>query len=377
MIYHILSEAEPFSEHHGGALSRWAANVLRSDQNCTIVCPWADDTWQFAPQRIWSMPGLRRYQRWSKTIRYRFAIGMRLGLLRSVFTPLLEKIKSDDVVYIHNRPEFALALSPALRNKGTRIVLHLQNSHLMGIPARYQSSLDADALIFCSNFLKTEARQYAEKIEIAAVIPNGADENCFFPSPDDAAQTDHEPIVLFVGRLVPEKGIHVLIEAFRLLLKRGVKVSTRIVGSTGFGHNQSSDYVDGMKKSLPSNVQFVEYASGEKLANEFRQATIFCCPSIWNEPFGMVNVEAMATRLPVVATAVGGIPEIFRQGGGILVRPDSAEELAEAIELLVKSPARRRELADQGYQIYRSHYRWQEIRTQYLDLVRQVLPIAA
>jgi spore coat protein SA len=377
MIYHILSEAEPFSEHHGGALSRWAANVLRSDQNCTIVCPWADDTWQFAPRRIWSLPGLRRYQGWSKTIRYRFAIGMRLSVLRSVFTPLLEEIKSDDVVYIHNRPEFALALSPALREKRARIVLHLQNSHLMGVPARYRPSLDVDALIFCSNFLKTEARQYAEKVETAVVIPNGADENCFFPPQGETSQYDREPVVLFVGRLVPEKGIHVLIEASRLLMKRGTKVSTRIVGSTGFGHNQSSDYVDGMKKGLPSNVQFAEYASGEKLAEEFRQATIFCCPSIWNEPFGMVNVEAMATRLPVVATAVGGIPEIFREGGGILVRPNSPEELAEAIEMLAKNPARRNELAEQGYEIYRSRYRWPEIRAQYLDLVRQVLPIAA
>ena len=377
MIYHILSEVEPFSEHHGGALSRWAANVLRSDQNCTIVCPWADDTWQFAPQRIWSLPGLRRYQGWSKTVRYRFATGMRLSLLRSVFAPLLEKIKTEDVVYIHNRPEFGLALSPALRDKGVHIVLHLQNSHLTGIPARYQSLLDVDALIFCSDFLKMEARQYAERVETAVVIPNGADENRFFPSQGEAAQPDRSPVVLFVGRLVPEKGIHVLIEASRLLLKRGTKVSARIVGSTGFGHNRSSDYVDGLKKNLPSNVQFAEYASGEKLADEFRRATIFCCPSIWNEPFGMVNVEAMATRLPVVATAVGGIPEIFRQGGGILVRPDSPEELADAIELLVKDPARREELAEQGYQTYRSRYRWQEIRAQYLDLVRQVLPIAA
>lgn len=377
MIYHVLSEAEPFSEHHGGALSRWTANVLRSDQNCTIVCPWADDTWQFAPQRVWCLPGLRRYQGWSKTIRYRFAIGMRLSLLRSVFAPLLEKIKADDVVYIHNRPELALALSPAIRDRGARIALHLQNSHLMGIPERYRPSLDVDALIFCSNFLRTEARQYADKVETAVVIPNGADENCFFPSLDGTARADREPVVLFVGRLVPEKGIHVLIEAFRLLMKRGTKVSARIVGSTGFGHNKSSDYVDGMKKDLPSNVHFAEYASGEKLAEEFRQATIFCCPSIWNEPFGMVNVEAMATRLPVVATAVGGIPEIFSEGGGILVRPGSAEDLAEAIETLVKNPARREELAEQGYQVYRSRYRWQQIRAEYLELVRQVLPIAA
>lgn len=377
MIYHILSEVEPFSEHHGGALSRWVANVLRGDDNSTIICPWADDTWGFSSKQIWSLPGLRQYLWWSKTIRYRFAIGMRLRLLRSVFAPLLRKLQYGDVVYIHNRPEFALALSPMLRQKGIQIVLHLQNSHLLGVPAGYQSSLDVDALIFCSAFLKAEASRYLAQAGTAVVIPNGADENCFFPPQGEASLRKGDPVVLFVGRLVPEKGIHIFADAFRLLKKRGVKVSGRIVGSTGFGHNKSSEYVDGIKRELPSNLHFADYASGNQLAEEFRRATVFCCPSVWNEPFGMVNVEAMATHLPVVATAVGGIPEIFQQGGGILVRPGSSAELAEAIEMLVNNPAKREELADQGYQTFRSRYRWQQIRAQYLDLVRQVLPIAA
>jgi spore coat protein SA len=93
---------------------------------------------------------------------------------------------------------------------------------------------------------------------------------------------------------------------------------------------------------------------------------------VGKEPFGMVNVEAMATRLPVVATAVGGIPEIFSDGGGTLVQPGSAGEIADAIESLLKNTAKRQELADRGYEVYRARFRWPQIRSEYLKLVRQV-----
>ena len=137
MIYHVLPEAEPFSEHVGGALSRWAANVLREDENCTIICPWADTTWGFPRPRVWSLPGLRSYRWWKRILRTRSRSksggfiapfdpdALRLRLLRSIFAPLFKIRRRGDTVYIHNRPEFALALSPACRRAGVHIVLHL------------------------------------------------------------------------------------------------------------------------------------------------------------------------------------------------------------------------------------------------------------
>ena len=377
VIYHLLSEAEPFSEYHGGALSRWAANVLREDENSTIVCPWADATWGFPPQRVWSLSGLRNYAHSSRILRPQFAIALRLTVLRSVFVPLIEKLKNGDTVYIHNRPEFALAISSMCRRKGARIVLHLQNSHLLTVPARYLTSLDVDAMVFCSSFLKKEALRYVESVDTAVIIPNGADEKCFFPAHTTVADGTPRPAILFVGRLVPEKGIHIFVDALRLLMEKGIGASGKIIGSTGFGHNRSSEYVERIKRNLPSNVRFGEYVSGNALAEEFRRAAIFCCPSVFNEPFGMVNVEAMATRIPVVASAVGGIPEVFQRGGGILVPPGSPAELADALELLLNDPEKRQELSEQGYESYKLQFRWQHIRQQYRDLVRQVMPIAA
>ena len=64
--YHLLTEAEPFSEFHGGAISRWAGNVLRDTSNSVVVCPSADDTWKFPPKSILLLPALERYRRWRR-----------------------------------------------------------------------------------------------------------------------------------------------------------------------------------------------------------------------------------------------------------------------------------------------------------------------
>jgi spore coat protein SA len=376
MIYHLLSESEPFSEHHGGGVSRWVANVLRDDETSVVICPSADATWGFPQTRLWILPELRKYLWWGKRVRYGKFYSLTLRLLRSVLAPVAAKLKTGDTLYIHNRPEFALAASAMCRKKGARLVLHLHNSHLLTVPQSHRSQLEVDALVFCSEFLKNEAGALVGHSRIAAVILNGADDKCFFPAPATTSKPSGNPVVLFVGRLVPEKGIQFLVEALRLLTKRGVNVSGKIIGSTGFGHDRSSDYVDGIKRDSPANIEFSKYVSGDALAEEFRRASIFCCPSVGKEPFGMVNVEAMATRLPVVASAIGGIPEIFRYGGGILVQPGSAEEIADAIESLIKNPAKREELAQTGYEVYRAHFRWPQIRRQYSEFIQKVASAA-
>jgi spore coat protein SA len=176
-------------------------------------------------------------------------------------------------------------------------------------------------------------------------------------------------VALFVGRLIPEKGVHIFVDAMRILQANGIHVIGRIIGSTAFGTQESSDYVQRLKQNAPANVGFANYVSGPALAEEFRKAHVFCCPSTWSEPFGMVNVEAMATALPVVATAVGGIPEIFNEGGGILIPNNSPGDLAAAIESLLKDADKCRQLSCEGYRTFQKRYRWQQIRSQYRDLV--------
>ncbi len=96
MIYHLLTESEPFSEHFGGALSRWTANVLREEDDSMIVCPWADTSWNFASKRLIALSGFRSYLKWAHLLRSHSAIRLRLALLRRVLSPLVNQLKKGE-----------------------------------------------------------------------------------------------------------------------------------------------------------------------------------------------------------------------------------------------------------------------------------------
>jgi spore coat protein SA len=176
-----------------------------------------------------------------------------------------------------------------------------------------------------------------------------------------------------VGRLVQNKGMHVFIDAMRLLAERGRDVRGVLLGTANFGNVTDTEtrYVRKLKSDAPPNVEFIPYTFGKALADEFRAADIFCCPSIWEEPFGMVNVEAMATGLPVVATRMGGIPEIFENGGALLVPANDAAAIANAIERLIMNPAERKEIGEAGLRSFQARFSWDAVRQTYCRLLAE------
>ena len=177
-------------------------------------------------------------------------------------------------------------------------------------------------------------------------------------------------MVLFAGRLVPEKGAHIFVEAMWLLLARGIRARGRLLGATGFGStNSGTAYSRSIRRNAPPNIEFGGYRPASALADEFRKADIFCSPSVWEEPFGLVNVEAMASGLPVVSTRGGGVPEIFARGGGVLVERGSATELASALEGLIRNRARRRELAMEGHASFQRNFTWKTAHRRYREVL--------
>jgi spore coat protein SA len=159
----------------------------------------------------------------------------------------------------------------------------------------------------------------------------------------------------------------------RLLAERGRDVRGVVLGTANFGNvtNIETRYVRKLKSDAPPNVEFIPYTFGEALADEFRAADIFCCPSIWEEPFGMVNVEAMASGLPVVATRMGGIPEIFEHGGALLVPANDAAAIANAIERLIVNPAERKAIAEAGLRSFQARFSWDAVRQTYCRLLSE------
>jgi spore coat protein SA len=123
---------------------------------------------------------------------------------------------------------------------------------------------------------------------------------------------------------------------------------------------------------MPANTELAGYYSGNEFASLLRGADIFCSPSIWNDPFPLAPLEAMASGLPVVASRAGGIPEALAHGGGILVAPNNPEALADALRLLLEDVKYRQRLGAEAVQAFRHHFRWDAVRADYHALIREV-----
>ncbi len=370
-VVHLLTETDSFSDVHGAALQRWVANVLRFEDEAAIVaCARADSSWGLDLVTPMRLPGMWAYSRLKG--RYRLPWSLRQKMLRRILKPVLAGLKPESVVWVHNRPDYAAAIETEVRAAGARLVVHLHNSLLTSFPRMIRGPLRADCLVFCSEYLEQEARRLHPELDRTYVIHNGADERRFFPATqsDDRPGLQRTPVVLFAGRLVPEKGAHVLVEAMWLLLARGIRARARLLGATGFGSsNPATAYSRSIRKDAPPNVEFGGYRPASLLAEEFRRADIFCSPSVWEEPFGLVNVEAMASGLPVVSTRGGGVPEIFSSGGGVLVERGSATELASALEALIRNRAKRVELATQGYSSFQQNFTWRAAHRRYREVL--------
>jgi len=368
-VVHLLTETDSFSDLHGAALQRWVANVLRFETAPSMVAsPRADHSWGLSGVEVLTLPALRAYSHLRG--RYRTPWSLRRPLLRRVLRPVVRSLGRGSVLWIHNRPDFAAAIQDDVRKTGAKLVVHLHNSLLISFPSAITRSLRADKLVFCSGFLEAEAKRAFSSLDNTAVIHNGADGRRFFPRASIDEDSEAMPRILFAGRLVPEKGAHIFVEAMRRLQSRGVRAQGRILGATGFGsRNTPTAYSVKLANRAPSNVRFAGYCSGTALAEEFRAADVFCSPSVWEEPFGLVNVEAMASGLPTVATRGGGVPEVFASGGAILVARDSVWELAAALELVIRDEAFRQQLASEAYRSFQRNFTWQAAHGRYREVL--------
>jgi spore coat protein SA len=362
ITYHLLTEAETFSEFAGGAISRWAGNVLRHTSHSVVVCPRADRTWRFCQESVHVLPAMAHYKHLRRHLEH-LPWFFHCRVIRGVFRRLIKHVRSGDIVWIHNRPEFAVAITPFVHRAGGRVVLHLHNSHLVERPERLMRQLRVDRLVFVSEFLRRQATSKFPQLDTSSVLYNGADQSIFYPA-EERKSNPEIATVLFAGRLVADKGVHILLEAMRLLEKEGVRLQAQIVGSSSFGSGKETDYTRRLKRTSPANVVFLPYCSGAGLGDLFRQADIFCSPSVWEEPFGLVNVEAFASAVPVVSTYGGSSSEIFAHGGGILVESGSAVQLASALRLLAENPELRMHLGQQGYATFLARFTWSNVRAQ-------------
>jgi len=165
------------------------------------------------------------------------------------------------------------------------------------------------------------------------------------------------PYVLFVGRITDQKGIFHLLDAVPRL-PGGVQVV--LCASAP----DTPEIEERLRRAVPRhpNVLWInEMAPVDVVVQLYSHAAVFVCPSVY-EPFGLINLEAMACETPVVASAVGGILEVVEDGKtGLLVPPGHPEELAEALGRVLDNPALGRSLGQAGRRRVEAQFSWASV----------------
>jgi phosphatidyl-myo-inositol alpha-mannosyltransferase len=179
------------------------------------------------------------------------------------------------------------------------------------------------------------------------VIPNGVDLGRFAPGggrPSGFPPGDG-PVVLFVGRNEPRKGMDVLLEAFNALSASVPGCRLVVVGS-GFEEGKVRHSV---AAGLRERVTVVGQIGNEELPAYYSAADVFCAPALGGESFGVVLIESIASGTPVVASDIPGYSGVLeKSGGGLLFKTGDPDSLAKALTALLVDDDRRRGLAEEG-----------------------------
>jgi glycogen synthase len=170
------------------------------------------------------------------------------------------------------------------------------------------------------------------------------------------------PYVLFVGRITDQKGIFHLLEAAKLL-PAGVQV---VLCASAPDTPEIEQRLRTAVAALPNVLWINEMVKHEVVVQLYSHAAVFCCPSVY-EPFGLINLEAMACETPVVASAVGGIVEVVEDGRtGVLLPPARPDLLAEALTRVLENPELGRRMGKAGRARVEARFSWASVaeRTQ-------------
>jgi starch synthase len=246
----------------------------------------------------------------------------------------------------------------------------------------------ADAVIAVSSGMREDVLSVYPALDPnrVHVVKNGIDTSVWYPAPPERGESvlaelgvdPSRPMVAFVGRITRQKGVPHLIAAahrfdpdIQLVLCAGAPDTPEIAAEVSTAVHELA--------GARSGVHWVqEFLPIGKIREILSAATAFICPSVY-EPLGIVNLEAMACGTAVVASDVGGIPEVVDAGvTGVLVHYDGADPvgfeagLAEAVNALVGDPEKARRFGAAGRQRCIDEFSWAHIAEQTLEIYRKV-----
>jgi alpha-maltose-1-phosphate synthase len=253
---------------------------------------------------------------------------------------------------------------------------------------------NADGVVAVSQSMRRDVHElYGVPLSRVRVIHNGIDLDEYSPRPHPEVLAAYGidptvPYVLFVGRITRQKGIVHLVNAIKYFSPGMQVVLCAGAPDTPEIAREMSDAVERARVSTANPIVWIsEMLSKPTVIALYTHAALFVCPSVY-EPFGIINLEAMACGTPVVASAVGGIPEVVEHGQtGLLVTPEAgsasdvepehpeqfARDLAAAVNTLMADPALRAAMAARGRARVEREFSWATIARRTLDFYQDLI----
>lgn len=384
-IAHICTEYHPVPAIEGGAVETWIDQI---SQKLT-----GDSVHVFS---IYS-PALPQYHQKEHVRFYHFKKGLLSRILLSTYKlPFkqdnsrlyylpysfwcawtLRKIKPQ-VIHIHNRPQFVWIMKKL--NPTAKIALHIHQISATTEHNLWNNQLRASVDLFlgCSKFVADHIKKIFPGSENKITHAyNGVDINRFRPyweTPDHRASRraklgiTNEKVFLYSGRLVENKGIEVLMKAFRQLILTGEKnIKLIVCGGSGYSKNTATTFVQklyDLASDIKPYIHFTGYVPHEDMHEYYAIADWTVVPSLVEEGFGVITIESMACGVPVIAFQRGALPEIIQDNvTGLLILETTSEKLAEKL-LQAKNLTTSETMGRKGRAITEQIYSWENVVTE-------------
>jgi len=311
------------------------------------------------------------------------------GYSRNLKKALSEEIRSHDVVHIHELwhfPHFAAYLSAQRENKPYCISIH---GHLSpwalnhkNIRKRIYMNLFQNKTIESASVLHAVTQEEINHIEDLGItnetrlIPNGLSTSTHYESVSASdfinayPRLRGKPILLFLGRIHPVKGLDLLSEAFTEIVQTNPNVHLVIAGPDENGYKKRITDILKRNQTL-KNCIFTGMLSDLDKTSALKASNILVLPS-YSEVMGISTLEGMEAGLPVVITEGCQFPEIGKAGAGLVV-PHKAEDLRNAILYLLDNPNTAQQMGKIGKQLISERYNWDNISDLYIQLYTDII----
>jgi Glycosyltransferase len=274
-------------------------------------------------------------------VRARGTLGYALGVIACV------RRSRPSVIEVHQQPRLALILARLMPDARVMLVLHNDPKTMRGLrsPRQRRRTLARLHRVICvSAFLRDRYAASLAATTRLAILPNPL---TLAELPETTLP--RRPEILFAGRIVEPKGVADFIAACAVALPTLPGWSARIIGGDRFGPaSPETAYVSAMRHAAAAaGVRFDGYRPHADVLTAMAQAAIVVVPSRWAEPFGLTALEAMASGAALIASNIGGLPEVAGSAG-LLTPPGDIPALVAAITSLARDEPRRTNLAAAG-----------------------------